>query len=872
MTTWRRHLWRGCALAGAAVALLAGASAAEAASSPVGPSPRPVPGSVRVGALPPTAVLSLDVFLRPRDPATLERFATAVSTPGSPDFGHYLGPGEFGPRFGATPQTIAAVTKALRSAGLSPGPVSANDLSIPVRADAGTVARGLHTGFEVYRLHGGRDAYANTSGPQLPSTVAGSVAAIVGLNDVAQRRPRLLPATSPSPLTSPPAACPAATGVMPSHPGDAYLRIDQLATAYNATPLYSAGPAGYFGQGTTVAIYELEANIPSDIAPYETCFGIGAPVSYTRIDGGPAPLNVNKGDGLETELDIENVIGTAPQTRVNVYQGPNTNTGAIDVYQAMINDDRAQVISTSWGLCETQAATPDTSGLTGESTLFQQAATQGQTVFAAAGDSGSEDCTDPVTGNTVATKAVDDPASQPFVAGAGGTRLTVNGSNQRTAETVWNDGPSSSMSARGAGGGGSSNEWAMPSWQYTTLNDRGWLPASADGTTTCPMPLNTATNTYCREVPDVTADADPVSGYVVFYHGQWTHVGGTSGAAPLWAGLTALADSCAQVQSRQPIGLLGPKVYGLADSTTSYPQVFTDITSGNNDYVDPTTHTLGYVAGTGFDRASGLGAPIAGGGTGVDDRLCSGATTDLAPTTRAVSPLSGGTAGGETVTITGANFTPGATVSFGGNAATGVQVLSFNELTATAPAGSAGSVPVTVTTAHGTSGPVTYNYVPPPPPTPSTTSTGTSAPAPAPATAAPVVPTTSTQTAPPPPASHPAAAARLVLSLRQSGLAILLGKVACPAGCTLSVRGYVTLPARAQPRSRSRRSQKQVQVAALQVNASAGSTRSLKLALNATGRALLRQRRQLVVTVVFRLVNQDGRVTTTTRRITLRAR
>jgi subtilase family serine protease len=119
-----------------------------------------------------------------------------------------------------------------------------------------------------------------------------------------------------------------------------------------------------------------------------------------------------------------------------------------------------------------------------------------------------------------------------------------------------------------------------------------------------------AVGTYCREVPDVSADADPYSGYVIYYNGSWTSVGGTGAAAALWAALMALTNASSACKGKD-IGFANPALYGSAAS--SYPEDFTDITSGNNDYT-PSGYTGGlYPAGTGYDMASGLGTPIASG-------------------------------------------------------------------------------------------------------------------------------------------------------------------------------------------------------------------------------------------------------------------
>ena len=157
---------------------------------------------------------------------------------------------------------------------------------------------------------------------------------------------------------------------------------------------------------------------------------------------------------LESTLDVEDVTSFAPQATIDVYEGPNNgNTGPLDVYSAIIAQDHAQVITTSWGNCEAQDGGPEVAAI--EANLFEEAAAQGQSVVAASGDDGSTDCGAP-TGNQSPVATVDDPGSQPYVTSVGGTALTALG--PPPTETVWNN-------AEGASGGGISSNWAMPAYQ-----------------------------------------------------------------------------------------------------------------------------------------------------------------------------------------------------------------------------------------------------------------------------------------------------------------------------------------------------------------------------------------------------------------------
>ena len=143
-------------------------------------------------------------------------------------------------------------------------------------------------------------------------------------------------------------------------------------------------------------------------------------MSYVKVDGG-----AGHGAGSdEAAFDIENLIGFAPGAKVLVYQGRNAQSGApgsgpFDTFAAIVNQDRAQVVSVSWGGCEAQLGR---SAARAENTLFQQAAVQGQSIVAADGDDGAQDCDTPKHPNAKRL-AVDDPASQPFVTGVGGTTL-----------------------------------------------------------------------------------------------------------------------------------------------------------------------------------------------------------------------------------------------------------------------------------------------------------------------------------------------------------------------------------------------------------------------------------------------------------------
>ena len=651
-----------------------------------GPAPELPAGTRVVGPADGSLVVTADVSLVVPDPAALAAFDTAVSTPGSPRYRHYLAAGQFADEFGPRPATVAATRAWLRSTGLSVGITSPDRLLIPVTGTVARMERAFAESVVDARLPGGQTVRVTTGRARVPAGLGPAVAGVIGLTTTAPARPQVsmaptgtatgtggrVPVAAPSPGLRPggralrgPTACAAADAVA----ADGGWTAEQLARAYGFSTLYGQGRLAV-GQG--VAVYELEPFSPGDIETYEACFGIHVPVTTVAVDGG-----ATGGQSGEAALDIEAVAGLAPSASITVYSGPNRGSGPINTYEAMI-DARSgtrvtnRVITTSWGQCE-GAGGIDPAQQAAETALFQQATAQGQTVVAASGDSGSSDCYDPPTDSDRAL-SVDDPADQPDVTGVGGTSLAAPVPSSAT-ESVWNDGG-------GAGGGGISKDFAAPAWQQIPA---ARTPYSVD---TC----GAARNQLCRQVPDVAASADPARGDVIYFNGQWQKIGGTSAAAPLWAALTAVANQgCAS-----PAGFLTGRIYA-AGPGSSPP--FTDITQGNNDLFGPSSPDPHYPAGAGYDLASGWGSPKAADLLGVFSGSPSGC-----PSVTGLSPSSGPATGGRTVVIAGSGFGTGPpVVRFGGRTARVTAHTSTTVTVVTPDVGSGTTVPVTVTTG-GTAG------------------------------------------------------------------------------------------------------------------------------------------------------------------------
>ena len=482
-----------------------------------------VAGSTRTGDLAPNHPMSLAVSLKPHDEAGLHRFLAQVGDRSSPLYHHYLTPTQFTARYGPSTQDVAKVTGYLRSAGLTVTHVSGNRQVVDATGTAATVDKAFATRVATYR-QGTKSFYANASAPSLPSDVAGVVAGISGLDNHATRHSAAVPnqKVGKHPL--------AVAGLTPA----------QLRTAYHTSSLGD-------GKGQTVALWEFDGYQASNIAGYDNQFGLKAPAPQTvSVDGANYDASPGQGQG-EVELDVELVQAMAPAANTLVYEAPNSDQGQVDMANQIVTDDRVSVTSVSWGECETAASQ---ASITGTDNALQQGAAEGISFFVASGDSGSDDCR---TGGT----AVDYPASDPNVSGAGGTSLTTDASGGYGSETAWS-----------GSGGGDSAVFGTPAYQ----ND----PSGR------------------RAVPDVSLDADPNTGYAIFSAGQWLEFGGTSCAAPMWAGFAALYDA-------KSVGRLGngnQAFYSIASGPAG-GSAFHDITSGSNGAFD---------AGAGYDAVTGLGS------------------------------------------------------------------------------------------------------------------------------------------------------------------------------------------------------------------------------------------------------------------------
>jgi kumamolisin len=384
-----------------------------------------------------------------------------------------------------------------------------------------------------------------TGALQLPQELDGIVEAVMGLDN----RPQAIPHFRVRPT------------------GNGGKKQADPKTPISFTPTQVASLYGFpngTGEGQCVAIIELGGGYrAADLNTYFTGLNVGSPkVSAVSVDhGNNTPTgDVNGPDG-EVMLDIEVIGSIVPAANIVVYFAPNTDAGFHDAVTTAIHDakNKPSVISISWGGSESAWTAQ---AMTAMDDAFQAAAAMGVTVCVASGDSGSTD------GVGDGKDHVDFPASSPYALGCGGTSLRAT-QTAITSEVVWNDGANG-----GASGGGISSFFPTPGWQMgKKATHRGGASIALTK----------------RGVPDVAADADPATGYIVRIDGTDTVIGGTSAVAPLWAGLIARINQ----SSGTPAGFLNPMLY-------SKPQALRDIISGSNG---------DFEAAKGWDACTGLGTP-----------------------------------------------------------------------------------------------------------------------------------------------------------------------------------------------------------------------------------------------------------------------
>ena len=553
--------------------LVSGSGTAAASTRPsVTPTLRAVPGSalpaVRGAArVAPTAAarpIDVTVSLKPRN-ASLLAYSARASSGSKP-----MSTAQLRSLFAPSRATRVAVVAYMRGHGMRLE--RSGLLTLSFHGTAAAASRAFHVGLSSYRGANGHVFRAPDAAVRLPAAISPLVSSVTGL-DTATKLHSLATGPELTPHTAVPTACAAAAHAKNTYGG--YLPGD-LATAYGHRSLIEAGNDG---TGESIALVEFSNFKSSDISSFKSCFGLTTPVHTHHVNGGS---NTASG-AIEAELDIEVALSNAPGlSSVEVYTAPNSIAQILPMVDQMVTtaaSTNTYIVSDSWGLCE-DFLPP--SFLQAESDELQMAAAAGLSFYAASGDSGSSDCKSVQPTDT--SLVVDDPASQPFVTGVGGTTLhSANGADS----TAW-----------GHGGGGISRNWSQPSYQS------GNPHRSYDNGAKCGNPAG-----FCRQVPDIALDANPITGYIMECTSvasgcpngiPWFPIGGTSAGAPLMAAITADANTYSLLHGGDRMGFANPLLY-------SGPSMFSDIIHGSNSV----NGSGFYKARVGYDPATGLGSPKA---------------------------------------------------------------------------------------------------------------------------------------------------------------------------------------------------------------------------------------------------------------------
>jgi kumamolisin len=474
-------------------------------------------------------------------------------------------------QYGANPADVDLVRQTLGALGLEVTEVHASTRRVKVAGTIGALSSAFGVTLQQVSSPdpktGESVMHRYREGPLfVPAALDGVVLAVLGLDTRPQARPHfrrrgVAPHAAAAGSTYPP---------------------NQVADIYKF-------PAGTTGAGQTIAVIELGGGFStSDLETYFGGLGIPVPsISAVSVDGASnAPGSDPNGADVEVALDIDVIGAAAPGATQIVYFAPNNgDQGFVDAISAAASATPTPIaISISWGQSEDSWTAQ---GRIAMDAAIADAAAMGITVCVASGDNGSGDAV------SDGQSHVDFPASSPHALGCGGTKLIANPSTGViSSEVVWNE----TAANEGAGGGGVSDHFAVPSFQANA-----GVPARAARSAAVSEAAAAAGG---RGVPDVAGNADPVTGYQVFSGGQAQVVGGTSAVAPLWAALVSrLAEA-----TGQRFGLIQTLLYaGISPGTAV--DGFNDITSGNNS---------AYAAGPGWDACSGLGSPD---GTALLNRL-----------------------------------------------------------------------------------------------------------------------------------------------------------------------------------------------------------------------------------------------------------
>lgn len=553
--------------------------------------------------------INIDFSRTPAQEADLQALLAAQQDPTSPSYHQWLTPEEFGARFGVADADIAKVRSWLEKRGFTVDGVSRSKNRITFSGTVEEVEATFRTEMHYYKVDG-ETHFAASQDVGVPAALSSLVLAVTNLSTF-RPKPHVR-FKGPQPVVNP--------NFTSSQTGSHFLTPRDVATIYDMNAAYNAG---YNGAGQSIAVVGQSDIVMTDIENFQTAAGFSVKDPVRKLASSTLP-GIVSGDEAESDIDLEYTSTIANGATIYfVYSA----AGAFDAVNYAVQNKTAPIISVSYGLCETSLGSAGYSSL---NSVLAQAATQGQSVVAASGDAGSTDCSG-TAGLTTAQQqavAVDFPASSQYVTGMGGTEFpaadvaTTNTTYWQAAtgsdvvssalkyipEQVWND--DVAVGVLSSGGGGVSTLTPRPTWQTGVPG----IPPSGTFRFVPDVSLSSSPNNagylYCSNDTSTKVTGSCSHGFRDTNNTNLTVAGGTSFAAPIFAGMLAIVNQ----KLGKAQGLVNPTLYTLAASAATYASAFHDIASGGNQCaLSSTTICSGpavseYAATTGYDEASGLGS------------------------------------------------------------------------------------------------------------------------------------------------------------------------------------------------------------------------------------------------------------------------
>jgi len=554
------HSLRGRLMAGALSAFfcLISTGAADAATTWANTSTQAIPlvQATPLGAVAPATSMRITVALKMQNAQRLANLVAQENTIGSPYYGTAITPAQFNATYAPSAASVSQVENYLTQQGFSNVSVTPNNLFISAQGTAAQVEAAFNTNLGWFSQNGTK-VFVNTAAAQVPSALSGVVLSVLGLNNVSMAIPNAK-----------------RTAVTPCNvsQGSTCLRFE-----YNPSTYWKAYDVGQVPSAisTTIAVMaEGDVSVPlQDLRTFEKANGLPAvPVKVVQV-GLASPDTAG-----DTEWDIDTQYSTGMAGAVKtLYVYTTTSLTDQDTaleFNKWTTDNLAKIANASFGICEFFPYLDGT--MVADDQVFLEAAAQGQTLFSSTGDTGSFCTVAPTNGVPAGAPFVGFPATSPYVVAVGGTSLLTNADGSYNGEVAWY-----------AGGGGISQFEYSPYWQQNII------------------PTNNANSPEIfRGIPDISMDADPNTGAIIYIAGQTSVYGGTSLASPIAAGVYARLQSA----YGNKLGFASPRLYAKYPQTGTAPTPPSGLTELVDGFNDVLTGANGlYTSLPYYDYSTGLG-------------------------------------------------------------------------------------------------------------------------------------------------------------------------------------------------------------------------------------------------------------------------